>query len=234
VAATLVLWDVDYTLVNAGGVGLELYEVVFCEMFGLDFPGNVPSMAGRTDTAIALEVLTLAGVADPPEQVAAFHGMLAARAPQLADLVRERGKALPGAAAALAALARPRRDGSVVQSLLTGNLPEMAKVKLTALRLTAHLDLACGAYGDASRVRGDLVPIARKNAANRYGHDFGGGATVLIGDTPYDVEAALVNGARAVGVATGSFTAAELTAAGAHVVLPDLADTGRVLTAVLG
>ncbi len=233
-AATLVLWDVDYTLVDAGQTGLELYENVFCEMFGLDFPANVPSMAGRTDSAIALDVLTLAGVAEPHEQVAAFHGLMAVRAPQLAGLVRERGRVLPGAAEALAALANRQRDGELVQSLLTGNLPELAKVKVTALGLTAHLDLACGAYGDASRVRADLVPIARRNAANRYGHDYGGDATVLIGDTPYDVEAALANGARAVAVATGRFSRAELEAAGAHTVLPDLADTDRVLAAVLG
>lgn len=228
------LWDIDYTLVDAGHTGLELYETVFSEMFGLDFPANVPSMAGRTDSAIALDVLTLAGVADPHEQVAAFHVQLAARAPQLADLVKARGRVLPGAAEALAALASRPGDGELVQSLLTGNLPELAKVKLTALGLTTYLDLACGAYGDASRVRAELVPIARKNAANRYGHDFGGAATVLIGDTPYDVEAALANGARAVAVATGRFSQAELAAAGAQVVLADLTDTGQVLAAILG
>ena len=35
-------------------------------------------------------------------------------------------------------------------------------------------------------------------------------------------------------VASGSFTAAELAAAGAHAVLPDLADTAAVVAAVLG
>jgi phosphoglycolate phosphatase-like HAD superfamily hydrolase len=48
------------------------------------------------------------------------------------------------------------------------------------------------------------------------------------------VEAALVTGARAVGVATGSFAAADLAAAGAHVVLPDLTDPSLVLAAVTG
>ena len=47
---------------------------------------------------------------------------------------------------------------------------------------------------------------------------------MLIGDTPLDVAAALATGARVVGVATGSFTAADLAAAGAHAVLPDLTD----------
>ena len=57
---------------------------------------------------------------------------------------------------------------------------------------------------------------------------------MLIGDTPLDVGAALATGARAVGVATGPFTAEDLAAAGAHTVLPDLADTPAVLSAILG
>jgi phosphoglycolate phosphatase len=230
----LVLWDVDYTLVDAGGVGRQLYDMAYSEMFGGDFPGNVRSMAGRTDTAIALEVLTVAGVSEPDKHLAPFIKLLAARASGLAELVAERCRALPGAAEALAALAGRQRDGHVVQSLLTGNLPELAAVKLTALGLTRHLDLASGAYGDSSRVRADLVPIARGKAAKRYGHDFSGVATVLIGDTPSDIEAALLNGARSVGVATGSFTQAELAAAGAHAVLPDLSDTDRTVAVILG
>ena len=58
--------------------------------------------------------------------------------------------------------------------------------------------------------------------------------TVLVGDTPADIEAALVNGASAVGVGSGSFDVAELAQAGAHAVLPDLADTAAALTAILG
>lgn len=229
----LVLWDVDYTLVDSDGVGRELYRAAFLEMFGGQMP-QPGSMAGRTDRAIAVEVLTLAGVDQPRRQVDAFHRAMAARAPGLADLVVERSRVLPGAAAAMAALAR-RRDGTaVVQSLLTGNIRPLAEVKLGPLGLTEHLDLDAGAYGDAHEVRAELVHLARRNAAHTCGGDFGGQATVIVGDTPLDVAAALATGARAVGVATGAFTVDELATAGAHAVLPDLADTGRVVAAILG
>ncbi len=232
----LVLWDVDYTLIDAGGTGRELYQIAFRKMFGRDMP-QPESMAGRTDLAIAIEVLTLAGVPEPRRAVEKFHALMAVRAPGLAHLARERVRALPGAARAVAALggrADGRADPQAVQSLLTGNVRPLAELKLAAAGLTDHLDLDAGAYGDAHEVRSELVRVARANAARAYGSDFGGQATVLVGDTPLDVAAALATGARAVGVATGPFSLADLAASGAHAVLPDLTDTGRVLTAILG
>jgi len=235
----LILWDVDHTLVDSDGVGRELYQATF--------GGQMPqpgSMAGRTDRAIALEVLTLAGVDEPQQFVDAFHAAMAARAPGLAGLIAERARALPGAARAMAALAElgGLGDGqtartartAVVQSLLTGNIRPLAEVKLRPLGLTGHLDLDAGAYGDAHEVRAELVHLARSNAARQYGGDFGGQATVMVGDTPLDVAAALATGARAVGVATGGFSGAELAASGAHAVLTDLSATDQVLAAVLG
>jgi phosphoglycolate phosphatase len=240
----LVLWDVDYTLLNARGVGRELYQQVYTELYGgpLPAPGM---MAGRTDRAIAMEVLALSGLPDPQDQLPVFEAALTARAPALADRARELVSVLPGAAEAVAALAGIRSDGTgpdgarayrgsaVIQSLLTGNIRALAEVKLAAAGLTRHLDISIGSYGDFHEVRAELVEPARQLASAAYGGEFGGAATVLVGDTPLDVEAALVTGARAVGVATGHYTEDELTAAGAHVVLPDLADTGRVVAAIL-
>jgi phosphoglycolate phosphatase len=229
----LVLWDVDYTLLDAGGTGRELYQIAFAEMFGRDMP-EPGSMAGRTDRAIAVEVLTLAGVPEPRRQVDAFHALMAAHAPGLAQVARERVRALPGAEHALAALRDGHGRPEIVQSLLTGNIRALAEVKLGALALADHLDFDTGAYGDVHEVRAELVHVARGNAARGYGGDFGGEATVLVGDTPLDVGAALATGARAVGVATGGFSEADLAASGAHAVLPDLTDTDRVLAAILG
>ena len=234
----LVLWDVDHTLINAGRAGWRAYQLAFGQMFGADVPA-APSMAGRTDRAIALETLALAGVPDPRSQVDAFQRVLAQVAPSVADVVREHGRVLPGAAEAVRALAaaagNPGTGGSgrIVQSVLTGNMRVMAQMKLGALGLDRDLDLRVGAYGDAHEIRADLVPLARANAAAAYGADFSGPSTVLVGDTPLDVEAARVAGARAVAVASGEFSVADLAAAGADAVLPDLTDTAAVLAAIL-
>lgn len=231
------LWDVDFTLIVAPGSGQRLYELVLADLYQLPLPDGLPSFAGRTDTAISIEVLRLAGVANPDREVSAFQAALAARVTDINPMIRERGRALPGAAETLAALAG-MTDGDgccpVVQSVLTGNIRAMAAAKLDALGLTRHLDLSIGAYGDTSSIRADLVPVARQNAATRYGTDFPGRATVLVGDTPSDIEAARASGARSVGVASGIFSAAELVAAGADATLPSLADTSRAVAAILG
>jgi phosphoglycolate phosphatase len=231
VGPVLVLWDVDNTLVCAAGSGRALYELVLAELYGADLPVPLTSMAGRTDASIALETLAAAGL-DAAAELPRFHQMLAARAPALADMVRERGFVLPGAREALAAVAGHAANGRVVQSLLTGNLPALAAVKLGALELADHLDLDIGAYGDVSHVRADLVPVARQNAAARYCADFAGRATVILGDTPHDVAAAVTAGARAIGVATGEFSVQRLAGSGADVVLTDLADTDAVVAAI--
>jgi phosphoglycolate phosphatase len=234
----LVLWDVDHTLVNAGGLSMHLYGLVFAGLFGRELTQVAP-MAGRTDRAIILDTLTMARVADPGAHVAAFIAGLSREAPAFGERVRRRGHALPGAAMALAALAAPgsRPNGqapvTVRQSVLTGNIRPLAEVKLGALGLGDHLDLDIGAYGDTHEVRADLVHVARQRAGAAAGTDFAGERTVLVGDTPLDVAAALATGARAVGVATGDYSEADLAAAGAHTVLPDLTDTTRVLAAIL-
>jgi phosphoglycolate phosphatase len=280
----LVLWDIDFTLIGASGVGQQLYGLVFRDMFGRELPG-IALMAGRTDRAIIHDTLARAGVDEPRARLDEFIARLTALAPVGRELAAGRSQALPGAAAALAALARyappevqapgevpasrdgqtssaPRLSGDgnappgpgsppepgapgeaagdgsaplrVVQSVLTGNVRPIAEVKLAAAGLTGHLDLGIGAYGESHEVRAELVHLARGNAARRYGTDFAGEQTVLVGDTELDVAAALATGARVVGVATGGTTADKLAAAGASAVLPDLSDTAATLAAILG
>ena len=258
----LVLWDIDFTLINAGGVGTRMYRMVFRDMFGTELP-SAADMAGRTDRAIVLDTLARAGIPEPRQHLDQFLAKLAALAPTGRELAVQHSRALPGAAAALDALAAfapggvgagrdalgrdgagrdgagpgPAVDGAtdvrVVQSVLTGNVRRMAEMKLGAVGLDAHLDLEAGAYGDSHEIRAELVHLARASAARKYGRGFAGPATVLVGDTPLDVAAARATGARAVAVATGGTSADELAESGADAVLPDLTDTPAVLSAIL-
>jgi phosphoglycolate phosphatase len=160
----LVLWDVDYTLLSASGLGNSLYEAVFREMFGRELTTIAPK-AGRTDRAIMLDTLALAGVPEPQAHVDDFLAALACRVTALDGSVQAEVRALPGAAAAIAALAA----AGVRQSVLTGNIRPLATVKLAAAGLGEHLDLDVGAYGDVHEVRAKLVPVARQAARAAYG-----------------------------------------------------------------
>jgi len=229
-----VLWDLDGTLVTAPGLGDQMYRQVFRTLFGRELRASALK-AGRTDRAIALDTLASAGIPSPQSHVDAFIAGYAQHIRSLDGTLDGTGavQALPGAAGAIAALASAGPEVTVRQSVLTGNIRTGAEFKLRHTGLDAQLDLGAGAYGDTHVVRAELVAVARAAAAAAYCTSFDGAATVLIGDTPLDVEAALATGARAVGVATGGFPAADLIAAGAHAVLPDLTDAEAVRTAVL-
>jgi phosphoglycolate phosphatase len=113
----LALWDVDYTLVSADGLGTRLYEVVFREMFGRELTVVAPK-AGRTDRAIVGDTLALAGVSR-----AWVDAFLAALARASADgAVQAQVRPMAGASAAVAALA----SAGIRQSVLTGNIRPLA------------------------------------------------------------------------------------------------------------
>jgi len=224
-----VLWDVDYTLVDAGGLSTHGYALAFQEQFGRELVHPAP-MLGRTDRAIVADTLRRNGVDDSESQVEAFRIALEAVHVDGAAYVRQHGHPLKGAAEALAALAR---QPYLVQSLLTGNVRPYAEAKVRAFTLHTFLDLDSGAYGWEHTIRSELVSVARTAAGNRHGADFSGRATVLVGDTPLDVEAALATGAAAVAVASGSHGVDELWEAGAHAVLPDLSDTDHVVETIM-
>jgi phosphoglycolate phosphatase-like HAD superfamily hydrolase len=118
--------------------------------------------------------------------------------------------------------------------VLTGNHKPIALCKLSAFGLNRFVDVEIGAYGLDDTDRPPLVPLARQRAAAKYGETFAAETTILVGDTPLDVEAGHRGGARVLAVATGSSDEAELRAAGAELVLADLTDTDAVVQAVLG
>jgi phosphoglycolate phosphatase len=226
----LVLWDIDGTLVDSAGLGREAFEEAFEQVMGVP-PDRLVAFAGRTDLEIALDLLETAGVENGEALLEEFDAALATAMAVRAELVREQGRALPGTHAALRRLST---EPDLVQSLLTGNIEPNAKVKLAAFGLDQHLDFEIGAYGSDHRRRGKLVAVALRKARERRGMHLTPADTVLVGDTPLDVAAALAGGARAVAVATGPHEAPELRAAGAHAVLNDLTDIEALLAAVRG
>lgn len=223
----LVLWDIDHTLVDVAGLGRTWYEAALRSL-GTELHTH-PEYGGRTERAISTDVLTSHAIAATEENLQLLWQNLTAESRRSGESIARQGRALAGAAAAVTEL---RRRGAV-QTLVTGNLPEISRHKLAPFGLEEHLDLEVGGYGTLSVDRPVLVAHAIRAASERYG-TFTAEQVAVIGDTPHDVEAALANGAIAIGVATGRPSAEELAAAGAHHVLPGLADLTAVVKAVYG
>jgi phosphoglycolate phosphatase len=227
---TLVLWDIDLTLVDYSGIGRRWYTEALRNVFGVTLE-DLPMFSGQTERWYAVEVLTSHGVGVDEDSVQRMFAELIRLADEARPDMSTLGRALPGAAEVLAAIGA-RAD--VVQSLVTGNLIELAGCKLAPFGLDRHVDLEVGGYGSISADRQDLVSEAMTLAAAKYARAFAPESVVVLGDAPGDMRAALHHGAIAVGVATGRHSADELTAAGAHAVLPGLGDTERVLEVLLG
>jgi phosphoglycolate phosphatase len=226
--AILVLWDIDHTLIATRGVGSQVYAEAFRAVTGHTLDA-MPPLAGRTEPVIFREALKLHGITDPGDLFSQFADAQARGYTEHATQLREIGHALPGAADALRDLAQHR---DIVQSVLTGNTRPSAEIKLRVFELDTYIDMDAGAYGTDADIRADLVPIARHRAETAFRTRFDPTATVLIGDTTNDVQAARHSGARIIAVATGSDSAADLAAAGATTVLQDLTQTGTLLNAI--
>ncbi|WP_143653200.1 HAD hydrolase-like protein [Streptosporangium subroseum] len=228
-ARMLVLWDIDHTLVSIDGVGKDIYAEAFRVVTGRSMR-RVAAMAGRTDWAITVETLRMHDVEVSEELLESFGAALAEAFVVYEATILERGRVLAGAREVLGVLAG-RAD--VIQSVLTGNMEPLAIGKLTAFELEHLVDFEVGAYGMDHEDRAMLVGLAQERAARKYGESFARHNTVLVGDTPNDVLAGHLGGARVVAVATGSSDVQTLQAAGADLVLEDLTDTAAVVRAVL-
>ncbi len=219
------MWDIDYTLLRGGRVAAEAWKAAFTELTGVAWRAT-PNFGGRTDLDICAEVFATHGVTDcTPER---FFARYVEQVHVSRHQFAEQGALLPGVRAVLDELGtRP----DVVQTLVTGNVPQVAAAKIDAFGLSAAFDVEIGGYGTDDSVRATLVRRCLERAEAKYGERF---RPVVIGDTAHDVSAALANNALAVGVATGSASMADLTLAGAHAVLADLSDVAaavKVITA---
>lgn len=227
----LVLWDIDQTLIDMGELDREIWFTLCGELLGVP-PREAEVVPGSTVRALLRSILEQYG-ADAVTADALLPNALARELEMLRqcrDVLTTRGRVMPGARELVRALVDVP---GVVQSVLTGNQKEGARLKLEAFGLDDILDLDVGAYGSDSESRPELIPIARSRASAIHG-TISTDEIVLVGDSRLDIDAARRNGVRVVAVASGVTPFAQLEAAGADDVLGDLRGTRAGLSAVLG
>lgn len=231
-ARTLVLFDIDGTLLLTAGAGRRAITAALRAELASEEVFEQVRFDGKTDPQIVTELLTLAG--HPAATDRAFVMDVCRRyVGLLAEELRRPTagtRVMPGIGPLLDTL-EARAD--VVLGLLTGNVQDGAALKLASGGLAPER-FRVGAYGSDSAHRPDLPAIAAGRAEPHFGRRPAGREVVIIGDTPADVTCGRAIAARAIGVATGSYTVEALDDAGAHRAFADLSDTERVLEAILG
>jgi phosphoglycolate phosphatase len=221
----IVLFDIDGTLVLTGRAGLRGMTSAFSRLYGSTEALEGIPVAGRTDRAIVSDALRAAGRAVTPEEIRRL------RDEYIADLQVEIGRPVPDFSGVLpgveALLDDLEAQPGVSVGLLTGNFEAGARIKL------GHFDLwdrfSFGAFGDDHDDRNALVPVALSRAREAGVSEPPADRVVVIGDTPLDIACARAHGARAVAVATGSYSRDQLREAGADILVDTLADARALI-----
>lgn len=204
--STYILWDIDGTLILGNSRAGALYLDSIEQVTGVRPTVRVGDPHGMTEGQLLAEVLTVNGI-DP-----AHVPRVLVRLDELSLAQHESGEyprePAPGTAAAIAAFA----ERGWINALLTGNGPNRARYKVIAAGYDADaFDWEHSYFGHESPTRHHLTADAGAGLAGHH--------AVIIGDTPKDGEAADSAGFPFVAVATGSFTADELRATNAVLVI---------------
>ncbi len=228
----LLLFDIDGTLVDTGGVGRSSLQ----EGMRLAFPEAVGDqevppldLAGATDLGLTRFLFETFEVEQTPENETAFLdfyvGVL--RRHLIAEDGVVRGRVLLGVNALLDSLSLLP---DVALGLLTGNTLEGAQTKMDAYGLARYFCFDSGAYGSDHWDRNELGFVAITRASEKRDHPFSPGQVTVIGDTPKDIACGKACGARTLAVATGGFESASLAGHQPDHLLEDLSSTEEIVS----
>src|SRR4029077_1432634 len=194
---SLILFDIDGTLVLTGGAGARAMSLAFEDVLGVRDAFRGMPMAGRTDAWILADAAAAHGVSTDTAALARFREVyLEHLAVEIDRPGPSRKGIMPGVRARLDALAG--RD-DVYLALLTGNYEHAARIKLEYFDLWRYF--SCGAFGDQAPDRNGLLPRAVSTVAACGGPAFAATDATVIGDTPLDIACAKHSSARSIGVA---------------------------------
>ena len=221
---TLILFDIDGTLVSTGLAGGDAMGRAFEEIHGVADAFAGIEMSGKTDPAILREAWESAGIDPAQRDVKGFYDCYVGH---LRDTLNESDRPRhlkPGLPGLLDAIAGKE---NVVLGLLTGNVVTGAQLKLESFGILHYFRI--GAYGSDNEDRKALVPVAQLRARQYCVTYIAPERTFVIGDTPRDIDCARAHGVQAVAVATGNYSLEELQAHEPDRCFADLSDQQAVL-----
>jgi phosphoglycolate phosphatase len=209
----LLLWDIDGTLLQrASREHAAALRAALVQVHGeLTLDGHEIEAAGRTDGAIARDLLAAAGLASgaidsrADDVIAACCALYDDLCP--ADLSPRVAPRIPEVLSELG-----ERPDAFRFSLVTGNYERVARLKLARAGIGGWFPEGQGGFGSDAEAREALPPIARERAGG-----WPRERTIVIGDTPRDIACARADGLRVLAVATGPYPVEALADADAVV-----------------
>jgi phosphoglycolate phosphatase-like HAD superfamily hydrolase len=221
VKPTVLLFDVDGTLVTTCGAGRRAIERAFELRHGTKEIVNF-SFGGMTDKAIVRDALTALGkiFATDADLERAIDDMLHFYLEVLVDEVARTPIRIHEGMVRAMDLADARPD--VALGLGTGNIRKGAEIKLGCVGIFHRFSF--GGFGDDSIDRPTLLMAGARRGAAKLGLPIEDCRIVVIGDTPRDVSAAKAIGAESIAVATGMHDIAELKQCEPTIAFENLAD----------
>jgi phosphoglycolate phosphatase-like HAD superfamily hydrolase len=203
----VLLFDIDGTLVRAGGAGKLALARALRELHAVESPFVEINFGGRTDQSIARELFALHEIPWSPQSgqefldlyASYFHEALQNQTPILLPGVKE-------------LLQRLQDDQRHLLGLLTGNIERCAQIKLDAFQLWPYFNF--GGFGDHHEDRAEIAAEAFRRATRLHGAELKPHEVLIIGDTPADVRCARAIGADVLIVGTGPVARAAIEEAG--------------------
>jgi phosphoglycolate phosphatase len=220
----LILFDIDGTLITAGGAGSRSLDRAFHALFGIEAAFKDITMAGKTDIQIIKEGLGKHGFSSTDGNVVRMEEMY------LHFLREEINNPLKGLKPGIKEILVHLNEMKMPLGLLTGNLEGGARIKLGPFGLNEYFP--DGAFGSDHEDRDELLPIAIEKFS-RIGLSFTPRECIVIGDTPRDVRCAKIHGAYCFAVATGPYSKADLLKTDADIVFDSLAETESCVNVIM-
>ena len=223
----VVLFDLDGTLVRAGGAGRRALNRAVLELTGVPDACSEFSLAGRTDLDnFRLAFRKAAGRPPTASEAEAVRAAYLKRLPaEVRAAVRAgRYELVPGVARFLKLL---RRRKDMLVGLGTGNIQPGAWLKLEPSGLSAHF--AFGGFGCDGYTRVGMLRAAVRRASQLAGAPIRKERVFVIGDTHKDVLAGKAAGYRTAVVTAGFGELSRIERSRPELIAPDFRDASRWL-----
>ena len=216
---TLLLFDIDGTLLKADDATRRAINTTFSEIFGIENPEQNVPFIGRTDLGIfkdvALKLLGRPLRSGELRQVADRYVTLLPAELELCESFH----LMPGVELLLSYLSA-RTD--VILGLETGNIEPAAYLKLKRGGIDRFFSL--GGFGSDSGERTELIRIGIERARALNHDNIPDESIYIIGDSPHDIFAGKNLGVNTIAVGTGLVAKEKLLAASPSHFLKDLSD----------